>query len=110
MHAVIYLNRTMVEASKARIAPLTSATLYGRGVFTTVMVHGGRPFLWTKHWFRLVAHAEKLSIDLTGITEKSVGEAIEKMLAVNQVDRGLVRIIMLARGTREFWVTKSAKA
>ena len=36
MHPVIYLNKTMVEATKARVAPVSSAMLYGRGVFTTV--------------------------------------------------------------------------
>lgn len=97
----------MVEATKARIAPISSAMLYGRGVFTTLSVQRSQPFLWPKHWSRLVEHAEKLSIDVTAMTEKSVGEAVRKVIAVNQVDKGLVRVILLARGNRELWVTKS---
>ena len=38
MHPVIYLNRTMLAATKARVAPVSSAMLYGRGVFTTVAI------------------------------------------------------------------------
>jgi aminodeoxychorismate lyase len=97
----------MVEATKARIALVSSAMLYGRGVFTTLMIHGGRPFLFSKHWSRLVAHAEKLGIDLTAMKEKSVSEAVSRLIAVNQVDRGLARVMLLARGGRDLWITKS---
>jgi len=98
----------MVEATKARIAAASSAMLYGRGVFTTVTVHGGQPFLWSRHWSRLVEHAEKLSIDVSTITEESVGEAVRKVIAVNQVEKGLARVILMARGGSEFWVSKSS--
>ena len=53
MHPVIYLNKTMVEATKARVAPVSSAMLYGRGVFTTLAIYNSQPFLWSKHWQRL---------------------------------------------------------
>ena len=106
MHPVISLNRTMVEATKARVAAVSSATLYGRGVFTTLAVYDSRPFLWSKHWQRLTAHAAKLDIDHTGCTEKSVGEAVKKLIAVNQVKDGRARITMFARGGRDFWKPK----
>ncbi len=103
MHAVIYLNKMMVEATKARVAPVSSAMLYGRGVFTTVAIHSGNPFLWSKHWSRLSEHAKKISLDLTGLTETSVSEALTKLIAVNQVDGGRARIILLASGFRDIW-------
>ena len=106
MHPVISLNRTMVEATKARLAAVSSATLYGRGVFTTLAVYDSKPFLWSKHWQRLSAHAAKLNIDHTGCTEKSVGEAINKLIAVNQVKDGRARVTFLARSSGDFWKTK----
>lgn len=106
MHPVIYLNRTMVEATKARVAPVSSAMLYGRGVFTTIAVYDSNPFLWPKHWERLSSHAGKLSIDLSGCTEKNVGEALRKLIAVNQVKQGRARVILLARSGRDVWKTK----
>lgn len=106
MHPVISLNRTMVEATKARVAAVSSAALYGRGVFTTLAVYDSKPFLWSKHWQRLAAHAAKLDIDHTGCTEKSVGEAVRKLIAVNQVKDGRARVTLLARSGRDMWKAK----
>lgn len=107
MHPVIYLNKSMVEATKARVAPVSSAMLYGRGVFTTVAVYNSGPFRWSKHWQRLAAHAQKLDIDYTGCTEKNVGDAMRKLIAVNHVKEGRARVIMLARSGRDIWKTKT---
>ena len=107
MHSVIYLNKTMVEATKARVAPVSSAMLYGRGVFTTLAIYNSQPFLWSKHWQRLTTHAKKLDVDHTGCTEKNVGEALQKLIAVNQVNEGRARVIMLARSGRDIWKTKT---
>ena len=106
MHPVIYLNKTMVEATRARVAPVSSAMLYGRGVFTTVAIYDTNPFLWSRHWERLTAHAGKLDIDHSGCTEEGVGEALNKLIAVNQVKDGRARVIMLARSGRDIWKTK----
>ena len=107
MHPVIYLNKSMVEATKARVAPVSSAMLYGRGVFTTLAIYNSEPFLWSKHWQRLTTHANKLDIDHTGCTEKNVGDALRKLIAVNQVQEGRARVIMLARSGRDIWKTKA---
>ena len=106
MHPVIYLNKTMVEATKARVAPVSSAMLYGRGVFTTLAIYNSQPFLWSKHWQRLTTHAGKLDVDYTGCTEKGVGDALRKLIAVNQVKEGRARVIMLSRSGRDLWKTK----
>lgn len=108
MHPVIYLNRTMVEATKARVAPVSSAMLYGRGVFTTVAIYNGAPFLWPQHWRRLLDHARRLAVDCSGCTEQGVGEALEKLISVNRVLDGRARVILLAREGRDFWKTKTA--
>jgi aminodeoxychorismate lyase len=106
VHPVIYLNKVMLEASKARVAPVSSAMLYGRGVFTTVAVYDGKPFLWPQHWSRLKEHAEKLSVDCAGANERSVGESLRKLIAVNRVVNGRARVILLARSGRDVWRTK----
>ena len=105
MHPVIYLNKTMVEATKARVAPVSSAMLYGRGVFTTLAVYN-EPFLWSRHWQRLASHAKKLDIDYTGCTERNVGDALHRLIAVNNVKEGRARVILLARSGRDIWKTK----
>jgi aminodeoxychorismate lyase len=110
LHPVISLNRTMVEATKARVAAVSSAALYGRGVFTTLAVYDSQPFLWSKHWQRLAAHAARLDIDHTGCTEKSVGEAVRKLIAVNQVKEGRARVTLMARTGRDMWKAKLASS
>jgi branched-subunit amino acid aminotransferase/4-amino-4-deoxychorismate lyase len=108
LHPVISLNRTMMEATKARLGAVSPAVLYGRGVFTTLAVYDSKPFLWSKHWQRLSAHAAKLDIDHTGCAEKSVGDAVQKLIAVNQVKDGRARVTLLARNGRDFWKAKVA--
>jgi 4-amino-4-deoxychorismate lyase len=103
MHPVIYLNKVMLEATKASVAPVSSAMLYGRGVFTTVAIYKGTPFLWSQHWHRLKEHAERLNIDCAGANERNVGEAVRKLVAVNQVKDGRARVILLARSGRDVW-------
>ncbi len=110
MHPVIYLNKTMVEATKARVAPVSSAMLYGRGVFTTIAIYDSQPFLWPSHWQRIATHAKKLDVDHTGCTEKSVGDALGKLIAFNQVKEGRARVILLARSGRDIWKTKTPGA
>jgi branched-subunit amino acid aminotransferase/4-amino-4-deoxychorismate lyase len=106
VHPIIYLNKVMLEATKARVAPVSSAMLYGRGVFTTVAIYNGQPFLWPDHWRRLKDHAERLNVDCAGANERNVGEAVRKLVAVNQVKNGRARVILLARSGRDIWKAK----
>ena len=99
----------MLEATKARVAPVSSAMLYGRGVFTTLAIYNSKPFLWPQHWQRLTVHAQKLDIDLSGCSQKSVGEAMQKLIAVNRVENGRARVIFLARSGRGSWSPKASE-
>lgn len=98
----------MVDATKARVAPVSSAMLYGRGVFTTVAIYRGEPFLWPNHWRRLQDHAEKLSIHCAALDENAVADALQKLIKVNQVIEGRARVILLARSGRDFWRTRQS--
>ena len=97
----------MLAATKARVAPVSSAMLYGRGVFTTIAIYKGKPFLWPEHWQRLLVHAKHLNVDCSGCTEAGVGEALNKLIAVNRVKNGRARVILLARSGRDFWKAKT---
>lgn len=108
VHPVIYLNKVMLDATKARVAPVSSAMLYGRGVFTTVAIYNGKPFLWPDHWRRLKDHAERLKVDLAGASEQGLGDCVRKLVAVNQVKNGRARIILLARSGRDVWKAKAS--
>jgi 4-amino-4-deoxychorismate lyase len=103
VHPVIYLNQNMIEAGKARIAPVSSALLYGRGVFTTLAIYGGRPFLWLEHWPRLLGHADRAGVDRRAIQEATVATRLGKLIAVNRVQNGRAVIALLAGRGRDVW-------
>jgi aminodeoxychorismate lyase len=105
VHPVIYLNKELVDATKATVSPVSSAMLYGRGVFSTIAIYNGRPFLWGKHWKRLVAHAEKIDLKLSGLTETNVAGELEKLVAANQMKRGCARVVLFERSGRDTWRT-----
>ncbi len=108
MHHRVILNNRMLDASKARLPANTSATLHGRGVFTTLAIYQGQPFLWREHWTRLCDHAARAGVDAGGFDEATVRAALARLLAVNKVERGRARITMLARAVRGLWKMESA--
>lgn len=93
----------MLELAKARLPALTSASLYGRGVFTTLAVHRGQPFLWHEHWARLVAHAERCGVRPGHFDQETVGRALVRLIAANDVEEGRARVTLLARALRGVW-------
>ena len=74
MHARIIHNDRLIELAKAQLPALTSATLYGRGVFTTLAVYRGQPFLWSEHWARLIEHAERCGVRHNHLEPETVKE------------------------------------
>ena len=72
MHKFISFNRQILPAEQDLISPISSAALYGKGIFTTLAIYNAKPFLWEKHWRRLLTHSAKLNIDLTNFDEESV--------------------------------------
>jgi 4-amino-4-deoxychorismate lyase len=102
MHQHVVLNRRLLEARRARLHAVTAAALYGRGVFTTVAVHGGRPFLWEAHWARLLAHAQRAGVECDyGDNEAAL--LLSRLVEANGVEEGRARVHLLARAVRGRW-------
>jgi branched-subunit amino acid aminotransferase/4-amino-4-deoxychorismate lyase len=49
MHTFVSFNNQIIRAEDASISAAASAAIYGKGVFTTLGVQHGQPFLWEKH-------------------------------------------------------------
>lgn len=79
----------------------SSAIFYGKGIFTTIAIREGEPFLWQKHWRRLLTHAEKLGIDISTFSEENVRESLEKKLA--GTTNGRARISFLDGSSPSVW-------
>jgi branched-subunit amino acid aminotransferase/4-amino-4-deoxychorismate lyase len=103
MRLFIRFNDKILPAGEALIPVLSSAFLYGRGVFTTLGIYRGKPFLWTEHWSRLQSHAVKIGLDTTVWNEESVKKALFELLSANQIIKGRARISLFERRSDSIW-------
>ena len=103
VNASIYLNGEVVDAADAGVAAFSSAALYGKGVFTTIAIYGGVPFLWEKHWRRLSDNAAKLGLDLSKFAEDSIREGLDEIVAKNGVVDGRARITFFDETASAIW-------
>lgn len=107
MHSLIVYNHRLLDATKARGDILTAATLYGRGVFTTLAVYNGSPFEWPAHWQRLMEHAARVGVDTSRLDEEKTRSSLKKLIALNEVKNGRARVTLLAGAERGVWDIKS---
>jgi len=106
MHSHIIFNHRLIEATKARLMPLTSGSLYGYGVFTTLAIYGGRAFLWPQHWLRLADHAARLGVDCRSFDETNVGASLHRLIENNKVLEGRARVTLFGGVDRGVWKIK----
>ena len=93
---MVYLNGRFVPAEQASVSVFDRGFLYGDGLFESVRINAGRPFLWESHVHRLVQGAAALHIVLP-IDPGSLHAAVIELLLVNQMSDAIVRI-SISRG------------
>jgi len=103
MNPHVSFNLQISASAKSFINAISPAALYGRGVFTTVAIHGKKPFLWEKHWRRLEENAARVGIDLSGFGKKSVESAILKLIALDNIKTGRARISFFDEKPGKIW-------
>ena len=82
---------------------VSAAELYGKGIFTTVALRDGRPFLWEKHWSRLTSNAADLGIDLMGHGESSTLVALLEAVTETGLENGRARLTFYDRSASSIW-------
>jgi branched-subunit amino acid aminotransferase/4-amino-4-deoxychorismate lyase len=92
MHKFISFNGEICNPADASVPALSSAALYGWGIFTSLGIHGGIPFLWEKHWSRLIEYAAGVGIDISEITEREVYENLIAVISANKIRDARARI------------------
>jgi 4-amino-4-deoxychorismate lyase len=103
MHPRIIHNGHLVDAAKARTSVVSPVSLYGRGVFTTLAIYNGQPFLYSSHWARLTDHAGRVGIDKSQYTEAGVREFLAQLIEANKVKNGRARVTLLAATGGGIW-------
>ena len=106
MHEFVSFNYIPVAANDVSISALSAAALYGKGIFTTIAIYDGGPFLWDKHWRRLETGAAKLNIDLAGFSEYKTRKALNEITKKNCVSDGRARVTIFDGSASKFWPFK----
>lgn len=103
MHRFVFFNRQIIPASDATLSIISSAALYGKGVFTTLAVYRGKPFLWDKHWRRLSENAAKINLNLSDISEEKIRSALAETILRNKIENARARITFFDEAPSGIW-------
>jgi 4-amino-4-deoxychorismate lyase len=107
MHEFISFNHQIFHPDQISLHAVSSAALYGRGIFTTVAIYNGQPFLWEKHRKRLNENAERLSIDISEFPENIVRESFQDLIEKNNVINARARLTFFDESSGEIWKVKN---
>ena len=90
------LNGRFLPLDEAQVSASDRGFLYGDGLFETIRIHDGRPFLWDWHMIRFMDGSESLGIALPQSTESLLGN-VRELICRNDGPESIVRIA-LSRG------------
>lgn len=93
----VFLNRRFVPEEHARVPVTDRGFLYGDGIFETLPVVRGLPFLWDEHMARLARGAEMLGI-LPPLTAGEMRLAAARLVSLNALPDAVLRLT-LTRGS-----------
>ncbi len=79
------------------------SVLYGYGVFSSIRILNGTPFLWDKHWCRLVDNARKVGINLLEHSEENTNRKLKKTIEADGISAGKARITFADESASEIW-------
>lgn len=109
MHEFVCFNRKIINAENTSISALSSASLYGKGIFTTLAIIDKKPFLWEKHWRRLKENANKLKLDLSNFSEEEIKNFLLETIEINNFVNGRARITFFDESPSKIWNFESEK-
>ncbi|MGQ0540273.1 MAG: aminotransferase class IV [Blastocatellia bacterium] len=103
VNRLMYLNGEIRDAANALVSPISASALYGKGIFTTIAIYNGKPFLWEKHWRRLSGSAAKIGIDVSEYGEQRVASALADLIEKNGLNNGRARITFFDESPGSIW-------
>lgn len=88
---IIYLNGKYTNKEDAKISPFDHGFLYGIGLFETLRIYNGHPFLLDDHLKRLNHGLKELNIDYQFV-KKETNNIIQRLLEKNDLKDAYIRI------------------
>ena len=110
MHEFVSFNGEISPNSDVSHSATSNASLYGKGVFTTIAIRDSKPFLWKLHWRRLTRDAGKLGIDLSNYAMDEVLHLLESLIETNRCDNGRCRITFFDDSPSRIWTDIAERA
>src|SRR5438128_650021 len=99
MDALISMNGRIIDVNDAGVSVDNAGLLHGCGVFTTLRIYNGKPFLFDAHWQRLEHNASMVGIDHTWQGAQVI-EQLHALIAANKLVEGKARISLLQSESR----------
>jgi len=93
------LNGEIILKEKVVISPYDRGFLYGDGIYETIRIHNGNPFLWKWHMKRLIAGAETISLKIP-LTPLEFLAKTKELIEVNR-SRNCIARLTVTRGSSE---------
>lgn len=109
MHKFVSFNHQIISAPNTFLSAVSAAALYGKGIFTTLAIYDGKPFLWEKHWQRLNANSKKIGVDLSEFSEETVIKSLSAIIEKNNLTRARVRLTFFGESASSIWQIKSKR-
>ncbi len=109
MHKFASFNQKILAPEQINLSAISSASLYGRGIFTTVAIYNQKPFLWEKHWKRLRENANKIGINLSKCSENSVKNSLSELIQTNKIENARARITFFDESATAIWDFETRK-
>ena len=103
MHEFVFFNQHLISTSDSKIAAVSSAAFYGKGIFTTLAIRDKKAFLWEKHWRRLNDNALKVGVDLSEFSEDFLITALDGLIEKNEIENGRARITFFDERASNIW-------
>jgi branched-chain amino acid aminotransferase len=93
-----YLNGQLLSHTEAKVSVADGGLLYGDGLFETMRIYAGRPYLLKQHLQRLKTGAAYLEIPLEDTGK--INTAVEQVIEANAVTEGSLRLTLTGGGRR----------
>jgi len=107
MHKFVSFNHRIKSVTKTNLSAISSAALFGKGVFTTIGIYNSEPFLWPKHWRRLTENANRLGIDLSDFSSELVRRSLTDLVKKNSLSTGRARLTFFDEKPSQIWAFTS---
>jgi branched-subunit amino acid aminotransferase/4-amino-4-deoxychorismate lyase len=103
MHKVALFNRKIVNVDEANLSGLSSAALYGKGVFTTIAIYDGKPFLLEKHLRRLRSNSNSIGLNYPESNLGEIERQLDQLINENSIVNGRARVAIFDASLSRMW-------